>query len=334
MNLKLSLDSDVKRNGADTARVRDVVILGAGPAGLSAAIYAARANHSPLLLTGQEIGGQVATTNLVENYPGFTQGIAGPELAQVMQEQAQKFGAQIEYDVVNKVDLRERPFRVSGDMSEYRAHALVIATGASATKLGVPGERTLTGRGVSYCATCDGYFFQGKELVVVGGGDSALEEGLFLTKFASRVTIIHRRDTLRASAVLQKRARENPKINFIWNTIVTEIIGTSKVECLRLRNVQSGAEHVFPTSGVFVYIGHKPNTQLFQGRLEMDELGYIVTDKWLHTDVDGVFAAGEVTDPHFRQVITSAGMGAAAAMQAEKYLAEHSEETAAARQLA
>ncbi len=334
MNPKLSLDTDVKRDGSDTARVRDVLILGAGPAGLSAAIYAARANHSPLLLTGQEIGGQVATTNLVENYPGFTQGIAGPELAQVMQDQAQRFGAQVEYDVVSKVNLQERPFRIFGDMGEYRAHALIIATGASATKLGVPGERTLTGRGVSYCATCDGYFFQGKELVVVGGGDSALEEGLFLTKFASRVTIIHRRDALRASAVLQKRARENPKIEFIWNTVVAEVMGTSKVEAVRLRDVRSGEEHLFPTSGVFVYIGHKPNTQLFQGQLEMDEHGYIVTDKWLHTNVEGVFAAGEVTDPHFRQVITSAGMGAAAAMQAEKYLAEHVEPTDAVRELA
>ncbi len=334
MNLKLSLDSDVKRNGADSARVRDVLILGAGPAGLSAAIYAARANHSPLLLTGQEVGGQVATTTVVENYPGFTRGIAGPELAQVMQEQAQKFGAQVEYDVVSKVNLQERPFRVFGDMGEYRAHSLIIATGASATKLGVPGERTLTGRGVSYCATCDGYFFQGKELVVVGGGDSALEEGLFLTKFASRVTIIHRRNTLRASAVLQKRARENSKINFIWNSVVTEIVGTSKVEAVRLRDVRLGEERDFPTSGVFVYIGHKPNTQLFQGQLEMDAHGYLVTDKWLHTNVEGVFAAGEVTDPHFRQVITSAGMGAAAAMQAEKYLAEYIEQPAPAGEFA
>lgn len=322
MNLNLTLSNESQETRSP--RAEEIVILGAGPAGLAAAIYAARANHTPLLITGQDIGGQVATTNLVENYPGFSQGIAGPELAQVMQDQAAKFGARVEYDSILKVDLGTRPFRLTGDMGEYRAHALIVATGASATKLGVPGERELTGRGVSYCATCDGYFFQGKDIVVVGGGDSALEEALFLTKFASRVTILHRRDTLRASAILQKRAHENPRIQFVWNTVVTRVMGTSKVEALCTQDVQTGEERILPTRGVFIYIGHKPNTALFQGQLEMDGHGYLLTDKWLHTDVEGVFAAGEVTDPHFRQVITSAGMGAAAAMEAEKYLAEHS----------
>ncbi len=324
VNLSFSLESDVQRVESKLPRTEEIVILGAGPAGQAAAIYAARANHAPLLITGQDIGGQVATTNLVENYPGFNQGIAGPELAQVMQDQAVKFGARVEYDSILKVDLSQRPFRLTGDMGEYRAHALIVATGASATKLGVPGERELTGRGVSYCATCDGYFFQGKDIVVVGGGDSALEEALFLTKFASRVTILHRRDALRASAILQKRSHENPKIQFIWNTVVTQVMGTSKVEGLCTQDVHTGEERILPTSGVFIYIGHKPNTHLFQGQLEMDAHGYLLTDKWLHTNVEGVFAAGEVTDPHFRQVITSAGMGAAAAMEAEKYLADHS----------
>lgn len=332
MNQCFSLGSDVKPPA--TPQVEEVIILGAGPAGLSAAIYAARANDSPLLITGQDIGGQVATTNLVENYPGLTQGIAGPELAQVMQDQAQKFGARIEYDSILKVNLSERPFRLTGDLRDYLAQALIIATGASATKLGVPGERELTGRGVSYCATCDGYFFQGKEIVVVGGGDSALEEALFLTKFASRVTVVHRRDSLRASAVLQKRARENQKVQFVWNTVVTEVLGTSRVEGLQLKDLDNGEERIFSASGAFIYIGHQPNTALFRGQLEMDERGYLVTDKWLHTNIEGVFAAGEVTDPHFRQVITSAGMGAAAAIQVEKHLAEHSAELAKAAEYA
>jgi thioredoxin reductase (NADPH) len=332
VNLNLSFETEAPLGEGKPRGVQDVIILGAGPAGLSAAIYAARANHSPLLITGQDIGGQVATTNLVENYPGFTEGITGPELARVMQEQAERFGAAVEYDSVTAVDLSKRPFRLTGERSEYRSRALIIATGASPTKLGVPGERELIGRGVSYCATCDGYFFQGKEIVVVGGGDSALEEGLFLTKFASRVTVIHRRDTLRAGAILQKRARENSKVNFVWNSIVTEILGDTKVEGVRVRDLSADEERVIPTNGVFVYIGHQPNTQLFKNQLQMDEHGYLVTDKWMRTNVQGVFAAGEVTDPHFRQVITSAGMGAAAAMQAEKYLAENTEEVLLASQ--
>lgn len=326
MNFSFSLRRDLDLMDGELHRLEDIIILGAGPAGLSAAIYAARANHSPLLLTGPDLGGQVATTTAVENYPGFLDGIQGPDLARIMREQAEKFGARIEYETITEAKLHERPFHLIGEAGEYRARTLIIATGASATKLGVPGERELTGRGVSYCATCDGYFFTDKEVVVVGGGDSALEEALFLTKFASRVTIVHRRDTLRAGPILQARAHENPKLNFVWNTAVTEISGASKVQAVRLRDVHSGEERVLPTAGVFIYIGHQPNSQLFSEQLEMDERGYLVTDKWMRTNVEGVYAAGEVADPRYRQVITSAGMGAAAAMEAEKYLAEHATE--------
>ncbi len=325
MDFNFSLGSSLNAETVEPRRVEDVIILGAGPAGLSAAIYAARANHSPLLITGPDLGGQVATTNVVENYPGFVDGIEGPQLASVMQEQAERFGARVEYDTITAVDLRERPFHLAGEAGEYRAHSLIIATGASPNKLLVPGERELTGRGVSYCATCDGYFFKNKEIVVVGGGDSALEEGLFLTKFASRVTVIHRREGLRAGALLQKRARENPKMDFVWNAVVAEIVGDGRVEAVRVRDVRTDAERVLRTNGVFIYIGHQPNTQLFAGQLEMDERNYLTTDKWMHTSVEGVFAAGEVADPRFRQVVTSAGMGAAAAMEAEKYLSEHAE---------
>ncbi len=321
MNFSLTLGSTLTQS--DSKQVEDVIILGAGPAGLAAAIYAARANHTPILLTGHELGGQVATTTTVENYPGFVDGILGPDLAQVMQAQAERFGARIELDTVTSVDLSQQPFHLIGESGEYRARSLIIATGASPNKLGVPGERELTGRGVSYCATCDGYFFKDKDVVVVGGGDSALEEGLFLTKFASRVTVIHRRDTLRAGSILQKRAHENGKMNFVWNSVVTEVLGDGKVEAVRVRDVVTGAESVLPTAGIFIYIGHRPNTDLFAGQLVMDTQGYLVTDKWMHTSVEGVFAAGEAADPRFRQVITSAGMGAAAAIEAEKYLAEH-----------
>lgn len=306
-------------DGKDRRYVK-VLILGSGPAGLAAAIYAARADLEPLVLTGTDLGGQAALTYTIENYPGFPDGVGGAELGELFQKQAERFGARVEFDTANAVDLSRRPFYVRGDAGEYEADALIIATGASPNHLNVPGERELTGKGVSYCATCDGWFFKDKKVVVVGGGDSALEEALFLTRYASSVTIIHRRSELRAGPILQKRARENPKIRFIWNTVVTEIVGEEKVEAVRLRNVETGEESTFETDGVFIFIGHTPNTQIFRGQLEMDERGYIKVNHLMETNVPGVFAAGEAADPHFRQVITSAGMGAAAAIQATRYL--------------
>ncbi len=314
----------------ETSRRVKVLILGSGPAGLAAAIYAARADLEPLVLTGTELGGQAALTYTIENYPGFPEGVGGAELGELFQKQAERFGARIEFDTANAVDLSRRPFKITGDAGEYEADALIIATGASPNHLSVPGERELTGKGVSYCATCDGWFFKDKKVVVVGGGDSALEEGLFLTRYASSVTIIHRRSELRAGPILQKRARENPKIQFIWNTVVTEILGGEKVEGVRLRNVQNGEESVFETDGVFIFIGHTPNTQIFRGQLEMDERGYIKVNQLMETSVPGVFAAGEVADPYFRQVVTSAGMGAAAAIQATRYLERLQKEQLAA----
>lgn len=305
-------------------KIEKVLILGAGPAGLSAALYAARAELSPLVLTGTEMGGQASLTHTIENYPGFPEGIGGAELGELFRQQAERFGARFEYDLATAVDLSQRPFKVRTYSNEYLAETLIIATGASPNHLNVPNESELTGRGVSYCATCDGWFFKDKKVVVVGGGDSALEEGLFLTRYATDVTIIHRRDQLRAGAILQKRARENPKIHFIWDTIVSEILGNGVVTGVRLKNVKTGEMKDFETDGVFIFIGHTPNTQIFQGQLEMTPQGYIVTDMQMRTSVEGVFAAGEVMDPHYRQVVTSAGMGAAAAIQATRFLEEHS----------
>jgi thioredoxin reductase (NADPH) len=298
-----------------------VLILGAGPAGLAAALYAARAELAPLVLSGMQIGGQASLTNTIENYPGFPEGVGGAELGDLFQRQAERFGATVEIDSAQQVDLSARPFKVSGDHGEYTAESLIIATGASPNHLNIPRESELTGRGVSYCATCDGWFFKDKNVVVVGGGDSALEEALFLTRFAAAITIVHRRDTLRADAILQKRAFKNPKIKFIWNTVLSEIVGEEKVEAVKLMDVQSGEESLFPTEGVFIFIGHAPNTQLFAGQLEMEK-GYIKVDGRMHTSVEGVYAAGEAADPTFRQVITSAGMGAAAAIEATRFL-EH-----------
>jgi thioredoxin reductase (NADPH) len=303
--------------------VEDLVIIGSGPAGLTAAMYGARANLSPLVLTGQEIGGQIALTNEVENYPGFPDGITGPELVELMQKQAKKFGARVEMDVVEKVNLETRPFQLETQNGKtYQAKALIAATGALPRRLGVPGELELTGRGVSYCATCDGFFFRGKEIAVVGGGDSALQEGLFLTRFANRVHIIHRRDSLRAQPILQDRARENPKMNFVWNSVVKEIKGNGSVEKLVVANANTGEVSDLPAQGIFVYIGHTPNTELFKGQLEMNEEGYLKVDEYLHTNVPGVFAAGESHDHHFRQAVVSAGFGCMAEMEAEKFLAE------------
>ncbi len=297
-----------------------MLILGSGPAGFSAALYAARAELAPVVLTGTQLGGQAALTYTIENYPGFPEGVGGAHLGELFQKQAEHFGARVEFDTANKVDLSARPFKVATDAGEYEAETLIVATGASPIHLNVPGEDTLLGRGVSYCATCDGAFFKDKKVVVVGGGDSALEEGLFLTRYATSVTVVHRRDELRAGAILQKRAKDHPKINFIWNTIVTEILGAEKMEAVRLKNAQTGEETVFEADGIFIFIGHTPNTEIFKGQLKMDARGYIEVDHLMQTSVPGVFAAGEAADPHFRQVVTSAGMGAAAAIQATRFL--------------
>lgn len=297
-----------------------VLILGSGPAGLTAALYAARADLAPIVLSGMEHGGQVSLTYSIENYPGFPEGIGGQELVELFQKQAERFGAKIEFDTATEVNLSVRPFRVHTYSATYLADVLIIATGATARKLGIPGEQEFTGRGVSYCATCDGWFFKDKKVLVVGGGDSAIEEALFLTRYATSVTIVHRRDELRAGALLQKRAQSNPKIDFLWNTIVTAIHGNGAVRSVTLKDVISGKEREHPTDGVFIFIGHSPNTELFKGQLEMNEQGYIKVDDLMQTNIPGVFAAGEVADPHFRQVITSAGMGAAAAIQANRYL--------------
>ncbi len=300
-----------------------VLILGSGPAGLSAALYAARAELSPLVLTGTDLGGQAALTYTIENYPGFPDGVGGAELGELFQKQAEKFGAEISFDNAQSVDLSKRPFTVVGDNGTYTADTLIIASGARPNHLQIPGESEMVGRGVSYCATCDGAFFKDRRVVVVGGGDSAIEEGLFLTRYASNVTVVHRRDAQRAGAVLQERAFGNPKMNFIWNSVVTEVVGDGKTEAVKLKNVQSGKEETLPMEGVFIFIGHTPNTEVFKGQLEMQN-GYIKVDERMHTSVPGVFAAGEVADPHFRQVITSAGMGAAAAIEATYFLQNES----------
>ena len=300
--------------------LENVIIIGSGPAGLTAAIYTARANLKPLVFTGNEIGGQVSITNEVENYPGFPEGLTGPELVEKFQKQAERFGARIEYAEVTEVDFEVQPFRVKTYDNEYQAKAIVIATGASPRKLGVPGEVQFTGRGVSYCATCDGFFFRDREIAVVGGGDSALEEGVFLTKFANRVRIIHRRDELRAGYTLQQRAKRNQKIEFVWDTVVTEINGNGAVESVQVKNVKTGEASTLKVDGVFIYIGHYPNSHLFKDKLEMDEHGYLITDRNTRTSVPGVFAAGEIADPVFRQVVSSAGEGCKAAIQVERYL--------------
>ncbi|HET7482799.1 MAG TPA: thioredoxin-disulfide reductase [Actinomycetota bacterium] len=299
---------------------RDVVIIGSGPAGLTAAVYTARANLAPLMIEGVEAGGQLMLTTEVENYPGFIDGIMGPELMERMRKQASRFGTEFVTDNVTEVDFEASPFAVRTSDTTYHARAVIISTGASARMLGVPGERELLGHGVSTCATCDGFFFRNQELLIVGGGDSAMEEAIFLTKFASKVTVVHRRDSLRASKIMQDRAHENPKIDFIWDSVITEVFGNGKVAGARLKNVKTGAETEIPAQGVFVAIGHVPNTALFEGKLELSG-GYIVTTgDDTQTSVRGVFAAGDVVDFRYRQAITAAGMGCMAAIDAERYL--------------
>jgi thioredoxin reductase (NADPH) len=317
--MEFVINSASKNNPVNDKRVK-VLILGSGPAGFAAALYAARANLEPVVLTGMELGGQASLTHTIENYPGFPDGVGGQQLSDLFQKQAERFGAQVEYDTAVDVSLDEQPFRVKTYNGEYLTDTLIVATGAQATHLDVPGEKELTGRGVSYCATCDGWFFKDKDVVVVGGGDSAIEESLFLTRYAKTITVIHRRDSLRAGLILQQRAFDHPKIKFMWESVITEIQGDEKVTGVKVKNVKTGEVSDLPTDGVFVFIGHIPNTQIFADTLELDERGYIKTDNLLSTSIPGVYVAGEAGDPNFRQVITSAGMGAAAAMQAIKYI--------------
>jgi len=298
----------------------DVIILGAGPAGLSAALYAARADLNPLVLTGTQIGGQAALTHQIENYPGFPDGVGGVELSDLFQKNAERFGAELVFDNATEVDLSKRPFTIKTYGTTYKAKTLILATGANPNELGVPGEKEFLGKGVSYCGTCDGWFFKDKKVVVVGGGDSALEEGIFLTRYATSVTIIHRRDELRAGAILQERAFNNSKISFVWDSVVKEIKGNEGVEIIIVENVKTGEQSQISTDGFFVFIGHKPNSAMYKSKLDMDDKGYLIVDNQMHTSVDGVFAAGEIADPHFRQVVTSAGMGAAAAIEATRFL--------------
>jgi thioredoxin reductase (NADPH) len=301
---------------------RNVTIIGSGPAGLTAALYAARANLKPLLIEGLEAGGQLMLTTMVENFPGFRDGIMGPELMADMRAQAERFSTEIIQGNVSKVDLSRRPFKLDVSDSVVYTETLIIATGASARLLGLPSERALLGHGVSTCATCDGFFVRGKPIAVVGGGDSALEEAIFLTKFASRVTLVHRRDTLRASKIMQDKAFANPKIDFAWNSEVKDVLDTSKgvVTAIVLRDLLTGGTTELPVEGVFVAIGHTPNTGLFKGQLEMDDNGYLVTAQGTKTNVPGVFACGDVQDHIYRQAITAAGSGCMAAIDAERYL--------------
>lgn len=302
---------------------KKVVIIGSGPAGLTAALYAARANLEPLVIRGLQPGGLIATTSEVENYPGFPESVGGYELAELMEKQAGRFGTEFLDAIVNDVDLTQRPFTLTTDSGQkVTGDTLIVSTGASPRKLGVPGEEELANRGVSYCATCDGFFFRDKRVVVVGGGNSALDEGLFLTRYVSELVLVHRRDQLRADPILQERAFENPKVRFVWDAAVSEVLGDERVTGVRIKHLKTGEETVLETDGVFPYIGHVPNTSLFKGHLHLDESGYILTDGRTRTNVPGVFAAGDVVDYIYRQAITAAGEGCMAAMEATWYLAE------------
>ncbi len=312
--------------------VREVVIIGSGPAGLTAAIYSARANLRPLVLEGEpssssdQPGGQLMLTTDVENYPGFVDGIMGPDLMGRFRSQAERFGAEYLSTKASRVDFSERPFRIwarnpaTGEDDEFKTRAVIVATGARSLMLNLDSEQQLLGHGVSTCATCDGFFFRGHRIAVVGGGDSALEEAIFLTKFADTVTVIHRRKELRASKIMQDRAFKNPKISFLWDSVVTDVLGTEKVEAVTVRNVQTGEERALEVSGLFVAIGHAPNTALFTGQLEMDAAGYLITSGGSRTNIEGVFACGDVQDHVYRQAVTAAGSGCMAAIDAERWL--------------
>jgi thioredoxin reductase (NADPH) len=302
--------------------VENLVIVGSGPAGLTAGIYAGRAQLFPLLITGSALGGQMALTNEIENYPGFPEAIGGQELTQLMQEQAERFGTKVMMDEVTEVDFSVHPFKVKTYAQEYEAKAVIIATGASPRKLGVPGEKEFTGRGVSYCATCDGFFYQNRTVIVVGGGDSAVEEAMFLTRYANKVYLVHRRNRLRAEKLTQERAFKNEKIEWVWDSVVTEIVGEQGVAQARIRNVKTDEESFLKADGIFIYIGNVPNTQFLGGQVELNERGYIVTDRKYHTSVPGVFAAGDVQEWVLQQIATSVGSGAMAAMEADKFIAE------------
>ena len=307
----------------DTKTKYGVIIIGAGPAGYTAGIYSARARHDTLIISGILPGGQLVNTTDVENYPGFENGIMGPDLMMIWRKQTERMGATIVDDEVVKVDFKNKPFKVSTASTEYQADAVIIGTGANPRKLGLEGEQTFAGKGVSYCATCDGPFFRNLELVVSGGGDSAMEESTFLTKFATKVHIVHRRKELRASKVMQERAFNNPKIQFHWNSEIEEINGNEKVQHVILRDIQSNEKTKLEVGGVFVAIGHEPNTKLFQGQVELDDLGYVVLKDHTETSVPGVFAAGDVHDHRYRQAVTAAGYGCMAAIDVDKYLTEN-----------
>jgi thioredoxin reductase (NADPH) len=304
------------------AVIHDVIVIGSGPAGLTAAVYCGRALLKTLVIAGAIPGGQLMLTTEVENFPGFEEPILGPDLIQRMRKQAERFGAEFVQDDATGVDFKSRPFKVKTAGETYESNAVIIATGASAKWLGLDSETRLRGKGVSSCATCDGFFFRGKDTVTVGGGDVAIEDTLVLTKFVNHATIVHRRNELRASKILQERAFKNPKISFVWDAIVEEVLGEQKVEGVRIRNMKTGKQEVLKCDGLFVAIGHQPNTAIFQGQIELDEKGYVVTREGTATSIEGVFAGGDARDFHYRQAVTAAGDGCRAAMDAEDYLGE------------